>query len=185
MKRTLGQLVNVVIILGCIGVLIIACFPLFNLHFNTSDSLPRGIYRQISTGAEGLKRGDIVRFCLSGEAARITKSRGYVDTPFLNTGCEEYLRPLMKPVAALPGDYVEVSRDGVRINGQMLANSKSITEDGLHRPMPIADSGTVEDGTVWLLSTHHLYSWDSRYYGAVPLANVRGIVRPFIIWSNP
>ena len=185
MKRALRYLLNSLIALGVLILALMACFPLFNLHLNTSDSLPRGIYRQIRDGADGIRRGDIVRFCLSGEAASLTKSRGYVDTPFPDTGCELYLRPLMKPVVALPGDVVAIDGGGVSVNGERIANSRRMAEDGLHRAMPEpAATGVVADGTVWVISGHHPFSWDSRYYGAIPLANVRGIVRPFILWSD-
>jgi type IV secretory pathway protease TraF len=33
-------------------------------------------------------------------------------------------------------------------------------------------------GQVWLLSGHDPRSFDSRYFGAIPTANVRGVARP-------
>jgi signal peptidase S26 family len=35
----------------------------------------------------------------------------------------------------------------------------------------------VPDGQVFVLSNHHPRSWDSRYFGCLPLSAVRGTVR--------
>jgi type IV secretory pathway protease TraF len=38
----------------------------------------------------------------------------------------------------------------------------------------------VPPGQVWLLSGHDSRSFDSRYFGPVPVANVQGVARP--VW---
>jgi type IV secretory pathway protease TraF len=38
----------------------------------------------------------------------------------------------------------------------------------------------VPGDTVWLLSAHDPRSFDSRYFGAVPVASIQGIAHP--IW---
>jgi type IV secretory pathway protease TraF len=47
------------------------------------------------------------------------------------------------------------------------------------RPVP-AGFHSVRTGEVWLLSVHHPRSFDSRYFGAVPVTNIQGVARP--IW---
>jgi type IV secretory pathway protease TraF len=46
---------------------------------------------------------------------------------------------------------------------------------------PVASGGySVPAGEVWLLSGHDPRSFDSRYFGAVPVTNIQGVARP--IW---
>jgi type IV secretory pathway protease TraF len=44
---------------------------------------------------------------------------------------------------------------------------------GIHRVAP---------DEVWLFGFNDERSWDARYFGAVPLAEVRGVLRPVLTW---
>ncbi len=37
-------------------------------------------------------------------------------------------------------------------------------------------------GQVWLFGFNDRRSWDSRYFGPIPLANVRGEIEPVVTW---
>jgi conjugative transfer signal peptidase TraF len=81
---------------------------------------------------------------------------------------------MMKPIAALPGDTVEVELDGVRVNGLFIANSKPITVDPKGRSMhPRLGRFKVNPGEVWLVSHFHPKSFDSRYFGPIPIKYLR------------
>jgi type IV secretory pathway protease TraF len=45
-------------------------------------------------------------------------------------------------------------------------------------------SGAYRFGTgeVWLFGFNNARSWDARYFGPVPLANVRGVLRQLVTW---
>lgn len=74
----------------------------------------------------------------------------------------------LKQVLALPGDWVDVSPDGIRVNGQEIANSARLAVDGAGRPLPpLPVSGVVPTDQIWLLSGHALESFDSRYFRPV------------------
>src|SRR5262249_61710004 len=92
---------------------------------------------------------------------------------------------LVKPGAALAGDEMEITAAGVSVNGALLP----------HTPVYVADSRgrrhqlwrpegrfVVPDGQVFVLSTFHPRSWDSRYFGSLPLAVIRGTVREVWTW---
>ncbi len=90
---------------------------------------------------------------------------------------------LVKPIAATAGDR----RDGVRrrCDGERMAgagHSAARPATALGRPLPPFPSGTyqVRPGQLWLLSGHDPRSFDSRYFGPVPVANVQGVARP--VW---
>jgi type IV secretory pathway protease TraF len=68
------------------------------------------------------------------------------------------------------------------VNGEPVADTAQLDEDSAGRPLRPIPTGTynVPAGAVWLLSGHDPRSFDSRYFGAVPRANIQGIARP--VW---
>jgi conjugative transfer signal peptidase TraF len=120
-----------------------------------------------------------VEFCPQGKAASISLSRQYRTAG----ACPDGGAPLLKPGVAFPGDEVEVSANGIRVNGQLLPNSTGRTRDHLQRPLDPWPYGTykVEPGTVWVVSSFNSYSFDSRYYGAIPDSWIQHHLRP--LWT--
>jgi conjugative transfer signal peptidase TraF len=88
----------------------------------------------------------------------------------------------VKPVAAIAGDLVTITAAGFAVNGKPMADTAQLGEDSAGRPLQPIPAGTyrVPAGAVWLLSGHDPRSFDSRYFGAVPAANIQGIARP--VW---
>ena len=64
-----------------------------------------------------------------------------------------------------------------------LPNSAGRFRDHLQRPLDPWPYGTyrVEPGTVWVISSFNSYSFDSRYYGAIPESSIRHHLRP--LWT--
>jgi conjugative transfer signal peptidase TraF len=94
--------------------------------------------------------------------------------------CPDEAEPLVKPVAAVSGDMVTVSANGISVNATPVADTAALARDEAGRvlhPVP-AGSYRVAPDEVWLLSGHDLRSFDSRYFGAVPIANVVGVGHP-------
>lgn len=120
------------------------------LRVNVTASLPRGLYL-LCPGTPG--RGEYAAFCLSGEFAELARERGYLQAG----SCPSGLRPLLKRVAALPGDVVNVAALSLRAT------------DSQGRSLPsFLQSGSVLSGMVLLLADHP-GSFDGRYFGLVPL----------------
>lgn len=157
-------------------------FPLFGLLWNFSDSMPAGIYRIVN---EPIKRGSIVVFCLNDEAAKISKARGYVDSYFLPTGCANHLISLIKPVVAVAGDSVSQNYQGIKVNGNFVLNSAFLIKDSKGRLMPKPSlPEIVPKNQLLLISSYSRFSWDSRYYGFIPVKDIRAVVRPFLIFHQ-
>jgi conjugative transfer signal peptidase TraF len=146
----------------------------FGVRLNVTPSLPLGFYITSSS-----RDANLVEFCPQGAAATISLSRQYRTAG----ACPDGGAPLLKPVVAFPGDRVKVSADGIRVNGQLLPNSAGRFRDHLQRPLDPWPYGTykVEPGTVWVVSSFNSYSFDSRYYGAVPESSIRHHLRP--LWT--
>jgi conjugative transfer signal peptidase TraF len=148
-----------------------------NLRINLSESMPTGLYWVSDT--EKPVRGDFVTICLPGEAGRMAFERGYIG----HGKCPDDHAPLLKPVVAVEGDFVTVEPDGVKVNGQLLANSAPFRSDTEGRPMSVVQYGRygVEPGTIWVIAGHDSRSYDSRYFGAVPLAAITGTARALLV----
>lgn len=143
------------------------------LRVNASNSMPVGIWTVAP--ATQIVRGEAVVFCATApEAAR-----------YVGPGaCPNGLEPLVKPVAAMAGDVVTVTADGIAVNGQWMPNSAALVRDEANRGLHPVPAGTyrVEPGFVWLLSGHDPRSFDSRYFGPVPLSAVMAVARPLLVW---
>jgi len=148
----------------------------FEVRLNLTPSLPRGFYITSESPSANL-----VEFCPQGAAASISLNRQYRTAG----ACPDGGAPLLKPAVAFPGDLVEVSANGIRVNGRLLPNSAGRFRDHLQRALDPWPCGTynVEPGTVWVISSFNIYSFDSRYYGAIPEWSIRHHLRP--LWTFP
>jgi len=131
------------------------------LRVNLTPSLPQGIYA-LCPGTPG--RGDFASFCLEGEFAEMARERGYL----LPGSCPSGLRPLLKRVAGLPGDAIP---------GDLFSRHT----DSLGRAMPSAlPEGVIPSGMALVLADHP-GSFDSRYFGLVPLDALQRVKPLFLI----
>ena len=157
------------IVLACTGLLGAVLFWAWSAgyRFNPTPSLPKGIYR-ISPGAPG--KGDLVSFCLEGDFAVLAKERGYLQPGI----CPSGLRPLLKRVAGLPGDTVGIGNLVPRAVDSM---GRSMPDSAL-ASMP---GGRIPQGMALVLSEHS-GSFDSRYFGLVPLDSLQR-VEPILVFT--
>ena len=146
----------------------------FGIRLNLTPSLPLGFYITSRSWDANL-----VEFCPQAAAATISLSRQYRTAGT----CRDGGAPLLKPAVAFAGDEVEVSANGIRVNGQLLPNSAGRFRDHLQRPLDPWPYGTykVERGTVWVVSSFNSYSFDSRYYGPIPNSGIWHHLRP--LWT--
>jgi conjugative transfer signal peptidase TraF len=142
---------------------------------NFTDSAPRGLWTVKPLDQLSLKRGSLVSICPPDRPI----VRAVADLGGLPAGdCPNtHLAPFLKPVGAVSGDVVRLYKGrSVTVNGVPLPNT--ISKDSL----PAFPDGeyTVEDGQVWLFSNYNSNSFDSRYFGPVPTANLRGKAKPLL-----
>ena len=147
---------------------------------NVTPSMARGLWQQ---SGQRPKRGDVVIACPPATLVlQLGADRGYLG----GGDCPSLYEPLIKPIAAMPGDTVVVRTDGViEVNGTALQNSRSLRRDGADRTLPGIPVGTyaVAPGEVWLISSYSPRSFDSRYLGPVPISSIRDTVKP--LWTLP
>ena len=152
------------------------------LRINNTVSMPRGLWR-VAAATNPLRRGEVVAFCPPDTPPfQQAEARGYI----ASGSCPGGHAPLLKPVAATPGDTVAVTASGlIAVNGELVRGSAQLAQDSAGRPLQPVQPGTypVTNGQVWLLSGHDPRSFDSRYYGPVPANAVQGVARP--VWVLP
>jgi len=158
---------------------IVAVFWMLRLRIALTDSAcPPGIYRMVN---HSISRGDLVLACLPPALARFAQARRYLAR---GRGCGDGIEPVGKRVGALPGDTVQITRDYVAINGHRLENSATVLRDSRGRSLTHVTPGryTIRPDHVWLLGTTDARSWDSRYFGPVPIGSVRAQLEPLVTW---
>src|SRR5438552_5174896 len=155
--------------------LLYATFRFFGIRVNFTSSLERGFYVVSQRPSANL-----VEFCPEGDAASISLQRGY-RTP--GGTCPDGGSPLMKPIAALAGDRVEVTTNGIRVNGKLIPNSAAHFTDHRGRTLDPWPNGEyiVATGTLWVISDFNSWSFDSRYFGPIHSSIVQHKLRP--LWT--
>ena len=146
------------------------------LRVNLSGSMPIGLYRVSSRPPV---KGDMVLACLPADVAVFARSRGYVP----NGRCPGATAPIGKVVLALAGDSVEVTAEGLLLNGHAVRNTRPLAVDAAGRSLRRFPDGTyvVGQDEMWLYSPYSKRSFDSRYFGPLPLSAIRNRVLP--LWT--
>ncbi len=139
---------------------------------NLTPSEPVGIYRLV---AGGVDRGTLV-WMKQPTGAAVSVLHRYVPANI----------PLIKCVAAIPGDIVRVGADGVRVNGMLWPDSAALARDAEGRSLQPYPFGNyrVAAGQLWIMSDNPR-GIDSRYFGPVAETSVISRLVPVICWSRP
>jgi len=177
MRRPLSLAAALAILMFCALPLIL----LAGTRVNVTSSFPPGIYWVVDKVPE---RGDLVMFCPPRrEVFDLAHERGYLQSGTCPGG---YMR-MLKRLAAVAGDEVLIVPEGISVNGQLQARSQSLQQDPSGRRMPHPRFGQFQlaAGEALLLSDYSRYSFDSRYFGAVPMTQVEEVLRPLMVWGTP
>jgi conjugative transfer signal peptidase TraF len=144
-------------------------------RINHTPSLSVGLWR-IAQPHGAIERGQIVSFCPPDTAFfRVALERGWIGRGRCHGGGE----PLLKPVIAIPGDRIALSQTGITVNGRTVPASARMALDAGEIP---AGSYVLKAEEVWVISTSHPRSLDSRYFGAITQSRIEGIARPVWVW---
>lgn len=149
-------------------------FGLLSLHparpafvWNFSPSVPQGLYA-LSDAEWSLN--DLVAVAPSGQA-KVLLAEYSVLAPS---------RVLLKRVAAVADDVVCRTSTSVTINGVQIATARQTTSEG--RDLPVWSGCTrLPAGRVFLLADHPS-SFDGRYFGPTPAADILGVSRA--LWTS-
>lgn len=145
--------------------------PVPRLVWNASASAPIGLYRVDVSAVPA--RGDLIVIRPPRAAARFMAKRHYLPVGV----------PLLKYVAALPGDRICRSGTALTINGITAAIARRA--DRLGRPLPEwCGCRVVQPDEIFLLNDEP-DSLDGRYFGAMPASGMIGRAHPLLTRDAP
>lgn len=135
------------------------------LLWNETASVPVGLYR-VRPGS-ALHVGDTAAIRLPDRVALLLAKRGYL--PF---GV-----PLLKPVAALPGQNVCRTKTAISIDGAHAGDA--LTSDHRGRPLPVWQGcHRLRADEIFVMNPAEPRSLDGRYFGSIPASTVIGCAVP-------
>jgi conjugative transfer signal peptidase TraF len=147
----------------------LACIVGAHLLWNWTPSLPLGLYWLSPAHAARVQVGALVAFPVPAPVRALVLERRYLPPGAL----------LVKPVVATAADFVCTEGGTLAVNGAPLG--AVATEDSRGRPLPHDERcGPLPEGDIFVAS-HLATSFDSRTFGPVPLADIRGTVTP--LWT--
>lgn len=150
------------------------------LRFNVTRSLPLGVYRTVD---RPVARHAYVRFCPPRDGAfAVAMERGYLHS---GDTCGSGYLPMLKRVAAMPGEQVRAQDDGVWVEGRRLPLSARLAADLAGRPLPrpVPAWLRLTPSQLWVMSDTNPRSFDSRYFGAIERSWVIEVVEPVMTWG--
>lgn len=139
------------------------------LLLNITPSIPRGVYWISGVSPQ---RGDLVTFPIPDSVRALVYERQYVPRE---------IELLSKPVVAIGGDEVCIRDHRLIVNGDFVANVLDLDRKG--RPMPRYSGCATLGGDDLFVATHHDRSFDSRNFGPIPRAALRGTLTPLLTSS--
>lgn len=142
---------------------------------NLTPSEPLGLWRIVKPDRPILV-GDLVFICPPNtDVMREARARGYLRFGL----CASGVAPLIKTVVATSGQVIEI-HDDARIDGWPLPHSRVARTDGRGREIKQYDGGVVPPGMVFLHSEFQ-GSFDSRYFGPLPMEGILGLAHE--VWT--
>lgn len=158
-------------------VAVFAAGHFMGLRVNLTPSYPLGLWRAVPLGSP-VAVGDTVLICPPQSSTfAIALERGYL----VRGLCPGWMSPLIKTVAAVAGQRVDIG-SAVLIDGKPVVSSGVHHTDGGGRVLNAWPGGRVPPGQVFLLSSY-AGSYDSRYFGPVPLEGLLGRAIPVITFE--
>ncbi|MBF0864330.1 MAG: S26 family signal peptidase [Gluconobacter potus] len=151
---------------AAMGVAVAAIVPVpVKLLWNASASAPLGLYDL--TASNGLKAGDLVAVRPPKPLADFIVGRGYIGRGV----------PLLKPVAALPGQ--QVCRVGRIVTVDDVRLGEAQDRDRRGRVLPVWQGcRRIGPDQIFLMNPAVRDSLDGRYFGPLPRAGVIGRATP-------
>ena len=85
----------------------------------------------------------------------------------------------------MPGQHVTVRKEGIAVEHRLLPNTAPLPFDVKRRPLQTWPAGeyTVEPGMLWVASSFHPGSYDSRYLGPIHQWQILYRLRPLWLFE--
>lgn len=146
--------------------------PVPKLIWNASASVPIGLYAVHPVGM--LRTDELLVVTPPEKLATFLDGRGYLPKS----------APLLKHIAALPGQTVCRTGDTISIDG--ITVGAALDRDHLGRFLPVWQGcRVIATGEVFLMNRQSVASLDGRYFGPLPTTTIVGRADPIWIEKAP
>jgi len=149
-----------------------------SIIFNPTISATRGYY--FTYPSESYKVGDMVLMCVLGDRHVATMFK--LKLPYVNDACLNHTPYLLKHVVAVEGDVIDVTKQGIYINGRLQPNSIAKYWYKNIELYPVALGEFRLGRGQFLVLGDTVNSYDSRYFGVLDKAQIYRLAR--LIWSR-
>lgn len=165
-------------ILSCSAFIFILAISVyfFDIQINTTSSVPIGIYT-LDRNKEKLGNSKTILFCLNNEYTTIARTRGYLPVG----KCKNGLSPIGKHIVASANDFVETTKEGIYVNGNLLPNTRPMPYDGNRLKLTYSKIKRILNKDEFLVASLKKDSFDSRYYGIVYRKEILGVLKELVI----
>ncbi|WP_299681360.1 conjugative transfer signal peptidase TraF [uncultured Roseobacter sp.] len=166
-------------LLGGFVLLVVAMLAAYagGVRYNGSPSYPMGFYL-LKTLDRTPELGALVFACPPDtEAFREARRRHYIG----QGTCPAGYTPIIKKVAAKPGDIVDVG-SAVSVNSVVQRNTDIAATDVQGRTLQRYQGGVIAPNHYLLLSDFYEGSFDSRYFGPLHRRQIIGNAQPVLTW---
>lgn len=165
---------NLICILLLFLLVVFNFFEYTPFTINLSPSVPCGIYFVIPKIFQAdYQKGDMVLFEVPVTIKQFMIQREYIDK---NTY-------LLKQIQALEGDTYYVDDKAIHVNDEYVGDIS--TRDSLGRSIiPQYGKHHVNKGYFLPIGLNNKNSYDGRYFGEVPIKNIKNKVIPLIIFTG-
>jgi len=158
--------------------LFIALFKANGYILNDTSSFPVGIYKV--TKQENYKKGDLVSFCApKNKTIKKLMLYGFASP---NSTCKDSVPILLKKIVALENSKIEIDKNKIYINGVLQEKSTVFLVGRGGNILEEQSNQIIQKGMFWAMSDYNERSYDSRYFGQIPLENIKGKAVPIFIW---
>ncbi|MBL4603400.1 MAG: S26 family signal peptidase [Emcibacteraceae bacterium] len=162
--------IKAIVALSTAFILLFIFSPIIPLVFNTTKSMPRGLYYTFDCTP---KRGDLIQFRPDILHWNLALERGYVSSR---------TQGLLKEVAAISGDHVCWNDTHILINGKDVG--LVLSEDSEGRPLTHPQGClTVSSNETLPLATDTSLSYDGRYFGFIASEMITSCLSPLLTES--
>jgi conjugative transfer signal peptidase TraF len=167
-----------VIVKGVLLIALLVAVPLnlTYIRWNFSPSVPMGFYWR----SNDVHRGDVVEVCAPDAIVAEGLAHGYLWG--MGGPCYHHSFPLVKYLAGVGGDVVDVSADEIAINGQPWPHSARRYIDGSGNPIVQwirYGRFRLASDRVLILGTHP-DSWDGRVFADIQSSSIRARWSPLL-----
>ena len=159
---------------------LVALGRVLGLRISLTDSAaPAGIYRIVTRSIRQTRRARCVPACRPRSHRKVSLAVTFDKA--IARAEPSRSRRLLEP---FPVTLWKCSPDGFPSTDRCSRDSAVAARDSIGRPLPHVPWGShqVAPGEVWLFGFNNVRSWDARYFGPVPLSEVRGALKPVLTW---